>query len=315
VSIIGGVLLLCTYSAATENGGSVWPVGAESVAMAASVPHPGQTMVYEYTCFYVANELDDAHGKKVPISDFKLRVFAAAVKVSHNWGVKILGGELVSYVAVPNNYMQLHLPDGKHEKDALSNVNLVPIEVYHHGEMVHWFYGLQFETAGSGYDQGAALNIGQHNIAMTPTAGFTLKPHHGAQEISARADYVINDADHATHYHSGNEFFTQFDARQEIPHSKATLGLVGYFYQQVTDDHQYGKTYTTLNADGSIDRGYRGRALDLGPQLTLPFGKHGGMAFKWDHDMLVQNKTRGNSFWFQFGIPFSYLHHPAAEHK
>jgi hypothetical protein len=42
---------------ATENGGSVWPVGAESYATAAGVPHTDQTMFYEYTCFYEANEL------------------------------------------------------------------------------------------------------------------------------------------------------------------------------------------------------------------------------------------------------------------
>ena len=312
VSIFGGVLLLCVASAATEKGGSVWPVGAESVAMASAVPRSGQTMVYEYTCFYVANELDDAHGKKLPLPDFKLRVFAQAVKLSHNWGTQFLGGEMVSYVAVPNVYQQLHLPNGKFTKDALSNINLVPIEVYYHRKSAHWFYALQFETEGSGYEPGSSLNIGQHNVALTPAAGFTLTPHHGEQEISSRFDYVINNADHDTHYHSGNEFFWQFDARQEIPHHRMTVGLVGYYYQQITDDHQNGKVFTSLNADGTINSGNRGRQLDFGPQVTFPFGKHGGLAIKWEHDMLVQNKPRGNGFWFQFGIPFSMLHHPNA---
>jgi hypothetical protein len=53
--------------------------------------------------------------------------------------------------------------------------------------------------------------------------------------------------------------------------------------------------------------------LDLGAQVSLPMGKHGGMAFKWERDTLVQNRTRGDMFWFQFGIPFSYLHHPKGE--
>jgi len=312
--LVVSLVCLVSVASATENGASIWPVGAESVAMAAAVPHSGQTMVYEYTCFYEANELDDAHGKKVPIPDFKLRVFATAVKLSHNWGVKFLGGEFDSWIAVPNEYHQLHLPNGKFTNDALGNINIVPISILGHKGIAHWYYELQFETAGSGYVSGAPVNIGQHNVAFTPSAAITLTPRHGQEEVSARFDYVINGPDHDTHYHSGNEFFTQFDARQELPH-RMSIGVIGYYYQQVTNDHLKGVLVSEVNVDGTTTYGNKGRAFDLGPQITLPWGKHGGLVFKWDHDMLVQNKVRGNAFWFQFGIPFSYLHHPGSESK
>src|SRR5258708_29904064 len=82
------ILLLFGFEAsATENGGSVWPAGAESVAMASAVPRAGQTWFYWYTTFYFANELDDSHGTAVSISDFKLRVFANAPVVRNLWGV------------------------------------------------------------------------------------------------------------------------------------------------------------------------------------------------------------------------------------
>lgn len=310
--LVAGLICLVSVASATENGASIWPVGAESVAMAAAVPNPGQTRVYEYTCFYEANELDDGHGKKVPIPDFKLRVFAVALKLSHNWGFKFLGGDFDSWIAVPNEYHQLHLPNGKFTNEALGNINIVPISILGHKGIAHWYYELQFETAGSGYVGGAPVNIGQHNIAFTPSAAITLTPRHGQEEVSARFDYVINDQDHYTHYHSGNEFFTQFDARQELPH-RMSIGVIGYYYQQVTDDHLNGAVVSEVNDDGTTTYGYKGRTLDLGPQITLPWGKHGGLVFKWDHDMLVQNKVRGNAFWFEFGIPFSYLHHPGAE--
>jgi hypothetical protein len=289
--------------------------------MAAAVPKPGQTRVYEYTCFYVANEVDDAHGKKLNGSlygppDFKLRVFAAAVKLSHNWGVKFLGGDLDSWIAIPSEYHQLRVVPGagnRNSKDALGNINIVPISILGHKGIAHWYYELQFETPGTGYDSTPdAVNIGQHNMAFTPAAAITLTPRHGQEEVSVRVDYVINGPDHITHYHSGNEFFTQFDARQELPHGMS-VGVIGYYYQQVTDDHLKGVIVSNHNADGTITLGNKGRVFDLGPQVTLPWGKHGGLVFKWDHDMMVQNKTRGNAFWFQFGIPFSYLHHPGAE--
>ena len=327
--IIIGLVVLCTAASATENGASVWPVGAESVAIAAGVPHSGQTYVYEYTLFYEANQLDDAKGK-MALPDFKVRAFAVAVKLSHNWGVKFLGGELGSYVAVPQIYEQLRVPTGpttteKFTKDDITNINLVPFTVFNHKGMVHWLYELEFETIGTGYSAAAPINIGQHNVALTPGAAITLTPHHGEQEMSARVDYVINDADHVTHYHSGNEFFTQFDARQEILHRKASVGLIGYYYQQTTND-SCGANFSNTplitclhgaavgtNADGTQSVGYKGRVLDLGPQVTLPWSKHGALIFKMDHDMLVQNKTRGNSYWFEFGVPFSYLHHPPSE--
>lgn len=311
--LIVSLTCLVTITSATENGASVWPVGAESYATAAGVPHAGETMVYEYTCFYVANEIDDAKGHKAPIPDFKVRVFAVAVKVSHNWGVKFLGGQLGSYIAVPTVYEQLHLPGQKYTKDDLTNINLVPITIFNHKGIVHWYYELQVESLGTGYYASDPINIGQHNMAFTPAAGITLTPHHGAQNIMSRFDYVINGPDHVTHYHSGNEFFWQFDAQQAIPGHKSSVGLTGYFYQQVTNDSQKGAAVVTTNADGSQSVGYKGRVLDLGPQVTFPWGKHGALVFKWDHDMLVENKTRGNSYWFQFGIPFSYLHHSQAE--
>ncbi len=311
--IIIGLVVLCAAASATENGASVWPVGAESVAIAAGVPVGGQTFVYEYTLFYEANQLDDAKGQKMPIPEFKVRAFAVAVKLSHNWNVKFLGGQLGSYIAVPQVYEQLHIPPGKFTKDDITNINVVPFTVFNHKGMVHWLYELEVETLGTGYQAGAPLNIGQHNVALTPAFAITLTPHHGEQEVSSRFDYVINDADHVTHYHSGNEFFTQFDARQEILHRKASVGLIGYFYQQTTNDSLHGAAVVTTNADGTQSVGYKGRVLDLGPQVTLPWSKHGALVFKMDHDMLVQNKTRGNSYWFEFGVPFSYLHHPAAE--
>ncbi|MDR3762532.1 MAG: transporter [Acidobacteriota bacterium] len=313
LAVVAGILLFSSAAFATESGASIWPVGAESVAMASGTPRTGQTRVYEYTCFYEANELDDAHGKKMPIPDFKLRVFANALKLSHNWGVKFLGGEIGSWVAVPYVYQQLHTPGGKYTNNAIGNVNFVPVSVFYHKGDLHWYYEVQFEAAGTGYVKGAEVNIGQHNIALTPAFGITYAPHHGEQELGSRFDYVINDADHATHYHGGNEFVWQFDARQEIPKTKMSLGLVGYYYKQITNDTQNGAAVVTTNADGSQTVGYKGRVLDLGPQVTFPFGKKGGIAVKWTHDLLVENKTRGNSFWFQFSIPFSYLHHPAAQ--
>jgi hypothetical protein len=307
--VVAAFITFASVASATENGGSIWPVGAESYSSGMGPETAGETLLYEYTLHMAANEMDDAHGQKLPV-DFKLRVEAIAVEVAHNWGVNVLGGKLVSQIAVPFILnQQLQLNGEKHSVRNMSNVNLVPLSILNHKGFAYWRYDLQVQTMALGYEKNAPVNIGQHNIGFAPSASITLVPHKGAQNITARFDYLWNNPNPSTHYHSGNEFFTQFDAQQSIPFHGASVGVTGYFYKQITSDTQNGATVVTANADGSTSLGNKGRVFDLGPQLMLPWGKHGAMLIKWDHDMLVQNKVRGNSFWFQFAIPFSYLHH------
>lgn len=289
------------------------PLGNHRFALCHRSHCAPRALLHEYSCFYEANELDDAHGRNSGVPDFKVRVFAAAGKLSHNWGVKFLGGELGSWIAIPSVYQQLSVAGSSYSKDDLSNIEVVPFTAFNHKGIVHWYYELQVQTLGTGYVTGAPLNIGQHNVAFAPAAAFTLTPHRGAQNIMSRFDYVINNPDHVTHYHSGNEFFWQFGAQQELPRSRASVGLSGYFYQQVTNDSQSGVAVVTQNSDGTFSTGYKGRVLDLGPQVTFPWGRYGALVVKWDHDMLVQNRARGNGFWFQFGVPFGYFHHPQPE--
>ncbi len=83
--ILCGVLVLAMRVAgrATENGASVYPVGAETV-LPGLTPAPGHTMFCEFTAFYSANEMADGNGKNT-IPEFKPRVLVNALKVEHAW--------------------------------------------------------------------------------------------------------------------------------------------------------------------------------------------------------------------------------------
>ncbi|MFY9673202.1 MAG: transporter [Terriglobales bacterium] len=292
--ISGCLLLFVTIFSrayATENGGSVYPVGVETV-LTGIQPRPGETRLYEYTVFYAANEFDGAKGKSA-IPDFRLRLFANAIKVTHNWGAHFMGGTVESQIGVPFVYEHLHTQAGSSSQFGLTNVNIIPISVtYQHGD-VHWYYEADMFPAGAGYSGTQAVNIGQHNLAVAPVAGFTYLPRQGKGEISSRFMYIFNGYNKATDYHSGNEFTWEYNAAYEIS-KKMAAGFNGFFYQQTTDDYQRGSLY--LN-------GFRGRDFALGPQLRFPLGKHGGLAVKYYRDTLVQNKPCGNAFWFQFSVP------------
>lgn len=307
------VLVCSSVLFATENGASVFPAGAEGYLMAAAEPGKGATLVQNYNSFYITRQIVDGNGETVSANGFKLTAVANAVKLSHNWGVHFLGGELGSYVAIPNVYQRLSVGGQTYTKDAIGNFNIAPLAVYMHKGMVFQTYELGIEPVGSGYDSGAALNIGQHNIGFTPAYAITVMPNHGKTDLGARIDYVVNDQDHVTHYHSGNELYLTFDAQQHIPVMRSnamTVGVVGYFYQQVTDDKQNGKTVVATNLNGTQSVGYRGQRFSIGPQVTFPCGSRGGVLVKWNHDTLARNGARGNAVWVEVGIPFSYLHHP-----
>ena len=109
--IIAGALFLALSGSltATENGGTVYPTGAETVAPGLT-PGAGQTELYEFTAFYQASKLMDSHGRNVA-PGFHLGIEAAAVKISHNWGRNLLGGSLVTAGAIPLTFFGRRMND------------------------------------------------------------------------------------------------------------------------------------------------------------------------------------------------------------
>jgi hypothetical protein len=275
---------------AAEGGASVYPAGVETV-LPGLTPAAGGTMLYEFTNFYQANELAGGNGRAL-LPGFHLRVAAMAVKVSHNWGVHLLGGTLVSTAAVPLLYLHVDAPFGSGDKAGIGNPDLeVAAIAYVKGDL-HWYYGLDVFTPGFSYNKNDLVNAGQHNYATAPVAAFTYLPSHGRTELSSRFQYIVNYTNDATHYRSGNEFIWEFDGMHNVTKMVA-VGVNGFFYQQTTNDLQNSLTYL----DGN-----RGRTLQFGPEIRCHFS-HYGMILKYEKDFLTENRPVGNSIWLQFGVP------------
>ncbi len=287
-------MLLPLAAGATENGASVYPVGVETV-MPGLVPPPHGTMLFEFSTFYSANQINNSQGQSAA-PEFKLRVFANAFKLTHNWNVPVFGGLLNSNIAVPELYEQLHVLPGDFSKSGLGNVDFGIAQVGYAKGALHWFYEADLFAPGGSYTSGDVLNVGQHNFAFAPVAGFTYLPDHARTELSSKYLYIVNFRDGATGYRGGNEFTWEYDAMQQVSRRMA-LGVNGYFYQQTTDDFQNG----VIVGDGN-----RGRDLAVGPELRIHLPGHAAMAFKYERDTLVENKPQGNAFWFQMGLPLSF---------
>jgi hypothetical protein len=289
------VIVLAGVANASENGASVYPVGVETV-MPGMMPPPHGTMFYEYTASVSANQTDDANGNAIKIPDFKLRVFAVAFKVVHNWGWKFFGGTVESNIAVPFVHQELHIPPGKFTKLAVGNIAVSPLGVRHAKKHWHFFYEGDLWFPGTGRSATDALNIGQNNYAAGPVGGFTYLK--GREEVSSKLQYVINLEDTATSYKTGNEFTWEFDGMHGIC-KQVAVGVNGFLYKQTTDD--------MLN-DLVYNNGNRGRDFGIGPEIRFNLITHGGFAVKYLRDTMVENRAPTNAFWFQLAVPITIGH-------
>jgi hypothetical protein len=286
--------LTAARMAGTEGSGSVYPIGAETV-MPGLTPAAGQTMFAEFSTTYQANGFLDGQGHS-SVPGFKLAVYAFAPKITHNWGVHLLGGELVSWAAFPFANVMLQTPAGRYSTTGISNPILGTDVAYNRGNW-HWWYGLDLMTPAPVYHKGGPINVGQHNFATTPSGAFTYLPHHGRTEFSSRLQYIVNYTDSATQYHSGNELLWEYVAMQTVT-KKLAIGANGYIYQQTTDDRLLGVIYAGGN---------RGRDLAIGPEVHYQLGPMVLIA-KYFRDTLVENRPHGNALWVEFAVPLSRPH-------
>jgi len=297
ISYTAFVFLTVVCLTATENSGSVYPIGAETV-LAGMTPAPGQTMFAEFNTTYQASRFLDGQGHS-SIPSFKLAAYAFAPKITHNWGVHLLGGDLVSWAAFPCTYEWIRTPAGKYSTAGISNPLLGIADIAYNRGNWHWWYGIDEVIPAPVYHHGSPINIGQHNFVTAPSGAFTFLPNHGTTEISSRFEYMINFTDHATQYHSGNEFLWEYAAMHNFT-KKLAVGANGDIYKQTTDDRLLGLIY---------NGGNRVRELSIGPEVRYQLG-HVVLVAKYFRDTLVENRPSGGAYWFELALPLSHPHAP-----
>ena len=116
----------------------------------------------------------------------------------------------------------------------------------YHKRNRHWFYEADVWLPGIGYSGRKVVNIGQHNYAAGPAAGFTYLSDRGKVEMSSRVQYIVNCQNGESQYQSGNEFMLEYAVLAAISKTIA-IGVNGFYYQQTTDDRLNG---ARVNDDG-----------------------------------------------------------------
>jgi len=144
------------------------------------------------------------------------------------------------------------------------------------------------------YDPNRLANIGIGHGAIDGGGGYTyLNPATG-HEFSGVGGFTYNFKNQDTQYQNGVDFHFDWGASQFIS-KQVFVGLVGYAYQQVTND----------SGQSPILGGFRSRVLGVGPQIgyLFPVGNmQGYLNLKGYGEFDAANRPSGWNTWLTFSI-------------
>jgi hypothetical protein len=144
------------------------------------------------------------------------------------------------------------------------------------------------------YDPARLANLGIGHGAIDFGGGYTYFDPKAGNEFSWVAGATYNFKNTSTQYQNGIDFHVDWGASHFFK-QQFQLGLVGYYYQQVTDD---------FGAPAALD-GFRSRVAGIGPQVgyIFPMGNmQGYINVKGYKEFAAQNRPEGWNAWLTFAI-------------
>ena len=295
------ILGLAVRPAWAKEGGDQYPNGAENW-FAGSAPPPG-TYYVNYFGYY-AGKLKDGTGRGAVVVGMTPSVNAVfdAFRFVQMTRLKILGANYGVHVIVPVVHQSVDL-GGTAGISNVGDIFINPMILGWHGRRWHAVASMDILVPTGYYNSDdARVSIGANYFGFDPLLAVSYLPKSG-WEASAKIMYNLKTTNHATNYHSGQDFHSDYAFGKHI--GAWMIGGTGYALKQTTDDTQYGQVVPpTL---GAWDRGRKGQVVAIGPSLGYS-NKH-GMTFmaQWQHETLVRNRFGGDKMWFKMILPIDGL--------
>ena len=271
-----------TGAHATEGGGTVVPIGVQTVASGAL--QPAGDYLLTYNTWVRGEQLADATGNDA-VPDFRLRVQAHAVRYLHVFdGTTLWGGTPAFEVAAArvNTSVSSRFFGGR--DSGLGDTSIGPSLGWHGQTLQQMVSALVVVPTGS-YDKARTVNVGRNYYALQLDYAVTAFTAFGL-EASAMNKIVLNRRNNATGYKSGSELDIDYAVNQHLPYD-LFVGVGGYLHRQFTDDTVDGARY---------DDGHRVRDFTVGPQAGWGTPTH-GVYVAWQHQEGVRNAAKGDLLW------------------
>ena len=261
------IVLSSANSYAVEGGAGFYLLGQRS-NQAAVLPPPGiffQFDEYLYSGDTTSSEVIAENGEL----DLGVEGDVALSMATGIWApaAEILGGRPMFTLTLPFGYQEV-------SADARLSLGNVVLEgafsedVFTVGDPVaaaslgwnkknwHWTVSGALNVPIGDYDEDRSANFAFNRWGLDTTGALTYLDLGTGCEASVAAGFTFNGENDDTDYDSGTEFHIETSVSKTFQ-SGLMLGLVGYYYNQITDDD---------GAGAPVD-GFRGEVVAFGPAL------------------------------------------------
>ena len=144
------------------------------------------------------------------------------------------------------------------------------------------------------YDRHRLANLGIGHGAIDFGVGYTYFNPLAGNEFSAVAGATYNFKNTSANYQNGVDFHVDWGASHFLTR-QFQLGLVGYYFQQISDD----------SGAPALLGGFRSRVAGVGPQLGILFpvgDMQGYLNLKGYKEFAAQNRPEGWNAWLSFVV-------------
>lgn len=277
-------------AAATEGGGSIYPVGAENFTCCA-LPPPGLYGILWYQ-HYSADQVRGNDGEVVTPPTFKVTANAVVPRVVWITPLEVAGASLGFHAILPLVNLDVNVAPGvSQRKTGLGDMTIGPVLGWHHSEALHSVLALDIYAPTGAYDKNDVANIGRNHWAVQPVIGMSYIQPQGFNG-DLKLMWTFNTKNDDTDYKDGQELIVDYAVGWGLGNGW-TLGVGGYYYQQLTNDEQNGTTV----------KNNKGRAFAFGPSVRYDSGKGWFVDAKFQDETAVRNRADGSAFWIKAVFP------------
>ena len=303
--VSGGLVSSPAY--ADEGGVSFWFPGQYG-SLAAVPTEPGWSLplIYFHTTQDAEGSKEFTKGGKVRLGvEDKADVLIAVP--TYVFATPVFGGQAVVSVAGAFGRVEVDAdatltgPGGGTLSGSESDSNTGFADLYpsatlrwNHGVHNTMIYLMGGVPVGS-YDAGRLANIGTNHWSVDAGGGYTYLNTKTGREFSAVAGLTYNFENPDTDYQNGIDAHLDWGASQFLS-EQWHVGLVGYFYYQITGD----------SGAGAVLGDFKSRVNAIGPQVGYLFkigGKDAYLNLKGYWEFGAKNRPEGWNAWLILAIP------------
>ena len=255
--------------------------------LGSSLPPPG-IYLRDYNVFYTADRANDTTGKNVAPGNYNVFVYAQVPRLVWVSETKFLGGNLGISTLLPLMYESVTAGPYKSSNFGAQDWLVDGLLAWHTKQFDFvWAEGIWIPTGDSAAPPTTRVGKGYWTGLLTAGATWWVDKDK-TWAVSALSRYEFNTEQQNTHITPGQAYTLEWGISKELP-KHITLGIAGYFQQQVTADSGPGASHDLA------------RVAAAGPEFGMLIPKIDVMAsLRYEYEFAALGRAQGQTISLTF---------------